>query len=78
MYLNNLYDGRGNLHKLDSEKTGDLSQLQTDAKDTLTAAVNEVEGRLPRVTAADEGAFLRVTEGALSLQQLTDVSKEAV
>lgn len=76
MYLNNVYDGRGNSHKLDSEKTGDLTQLQTQQKDTLTAAVNEVDGRVPRAAAADNGAFVRVADGVLTLQQLTDVSGE--
>ena len=76
MYLSSIFDGSGQQYSLDSEKIGDLAQLQTTARDTLTAAVNEVDGRIPRAEAANEGAFVRVAEGALILQQLTDVSQE--
>lgn len=76
MCLKKLFDGKGNEHNLDSEKIGNLEELSTDAKDSLVAAVNEVDGRVPKVTAEDEGAFVRVVDGALTVVHLTDVSQE--
>ena len=76
MYLNKLYDGSGQEHRLDAEKLGDLTLLQTEARDTLVSAVNEVDSRVPKVTGEQNDAFLRVVDGALAAVQLTDVSKE--
>ena len=76
MCLKKLFDGKGKQHKLDSEKIGDLEQLQTENKDSLVAAVNEVNGRIPKVTAENEGAVVRVVGGALTVVQMTDVSQE--
>lgn len=76
MCLKKLFDGKGNQHQLDSEKIGDLTKLQTDAKGNLVDAVNEVDGRVPKVKDAQEGSFLRVVNGQLMAVQLTDVSKE--
>lgn len=76
MCLRKIFDGKGKQHMLDSEKIGNLEELSTHAKDSLVAAVNEVDGRVPRVTAENEGAFVRVVDGALTVQQMTDVSKE--
>lgn len=75
MYLKHIFDGSGQRYSLDSEKIGELTQLSTEAKDTLTDAVNEVDGRLPKAAQGDDGAFLRVENGQLTYQQLTDVSE---
>lgn len=37
-----VYDGLGNEHDIDSEKIGELSELNTDAKDSVVNAINEV------------------------------------
>lgn len=76
MCLKKLFDGKGNEHNLDSEKIGNLEELSTDAKDSLVAAVNEVDGRVPKVNADNNGAFVRVVDGKLIAMQLTDVSEE--
>lgn len=75
MELKYLFDGSGQRYSLDSEKIGDLSQLQTEAKENLTAAVNEVDGRIPKAAEAEDGGFVRVEAGQLTIQQLTDVSE---
>lgn len=75
MYLKHIFDGSGQRYSLDSEKIGDLTQLHTEAKETLTAAVNEVDDRIPKAAAGDDGAFIRVEDGQLTFQQLTDVSE---
>lgn len=75
MDLKYIFGGTGQRYALDSEKIGDLTQLHTGAKDTLTAAVNEVDDRIPRAAQGDNGAFLRVENGQLAFQQLTDVSE---
>lgn len=75
MHLKHVFDGSGQRYFLDSEKIGELTQLSTEAKDTLTAAVNEVDGRFPKAAQGDDGAFLRVENGQLTFQQLTNVSE---
>lgn len=42
---------------------------------TLAAAVNEMKAQIPKAETEDEGAFVRVSEGELTLQQLTVVSE---
>ena len=57
---------------------GRMSNLDTDDKSSLVAAINEVAksvGGLPAVTAADNGAFMRVIDGAWAAAKLTDVSE---
>lgn len=78
MVLSRLFDGKGGQYQLDGGNTGDLSQLTTDAKGSLVEAVNEVDGRVPRVTTGQNGCFIRVVDGQLAAAELTDVSKEAV
>ena len=74
--LKKIFDGKGNEHSFDSKKIGNLDELTTNAKDSLVTAVNEVDGRVPKVAPeANEGLFLRLVNGALALQELTDVSK---
>lgn len=53
MCLKKVFDGKGREHTLDSGKIGDLEQLQTEAKDSLVNAVNEVCGKIPSVTAEE-------------------------
>lgn len=77
MNLEKIFDGKGNEHNLESNKTGDLDELTTDAKDSFVSAINEVDGRVPKVAPeSNEGLFLRVVNGALALQELTDVSQK--
>lgn len=76
MNLNSIFDGSGRSYDLDTRKTGDLTQLTTEAKETLVSAVNEVDGRVPKVTAEQNGCFVRVINGRLTAMQLTDVSEE--
>lgn len=78
MVLSRLFDGKGDQYRLDTGNTGDLSLLTTEAKGSLVEAVNEVDGRVPRVTEAQEGSFLRVVGGRLAAAELTDVSEEGV
>lgn len=75
MCLKKLFDGNGQEHKLDSEKIGDLEKLNTNAKDNLVSAVNEVNNLIPKVTAEQNGSFVRVVNGVLTVQHLTDVSE---
>lgn len=75
MYLSSIFDGNGQRYSLDCEKIGDLALLNTAVKETLTDAVNEVDGRIPRAENGDDGAFVRVENGQLTYQQLTDVSE---
>ena len=72
MYLKNVFDGYGNAY---TSRTGDLDRLTTDARENLVAAVNEVDERVPKVAAAQEGSFLRVENGRLTAAALTDVSE---
>ena len=78
MVLSRLFDGKGRQYRLDTGNTGDLSLLTTEAKGSLVEAVNEVDGRVPRVTTDQNGCFIRVVDGRLAAAELTDVSKEAV
>lgn len=74
MTLKELFDGNGNKHDLDAAKIGDLERLSTDAKDSLVAAVNEVDGRIPKITVESEGAFVRVVNGELALMFMPSAS----
>lgn len=50
------------------QSVGDLGALETEAKESLVAALNELHAaRLPGVTQADEGKLLQVVNGALAL-----------
>lgn len=55
-----------------------IAQRMTEleqAFESLTAAVKALDERIPKVEAGDEGAFVRVSNGELTLQKLTDVSE---
>lgn len=65
MCMKKVFDGKGKEHALDSEKTGDLSKLQTEAKDSLVSAVNEVCGKIPSVT-AEEWVFTLEDDSAVT------------
>ncbi len=70
-----VYDGDGNEHDIDSKMIGDLSELNTEAKGSVVNAINEVDGRVPKVTSENNGCFVRVVDGKLSVVHLTDVSE---
>lgn len=48
------------------EGLGNPANLHTNAKDSLVNAINEVDGRVPKVTEDNEGHFVRVVNGKLS------------
>ena len=57
---------------------GRMSDLDTEERSTLVAAINEVArsaGGLPPVAEDDNGAFMRVVDGLWKAAQLTDVSE---
>ena len=67
MYLNKVFNGEGAEYNLDSDKIGELTGLSTEHKNNLIEAINEIDGRVPKATIEDEGYFVRVVEGKLTV-----------
>ena len=67
MYLNKVFNGEGAEYNLDSDKIGELTELSTEHKNNLIEAINEIDGRVPKATIENEGYFVRVVEGKLTV-----------
>lgn len=67
-----IYDAQGNQYDLNSKEIGDLDRLNTNNKQNIVSALNEIKN-IPKIDGIPDGTFIKVINGQVAPEQKPEV-----